>query len=174
MSSTSNETRLRYLRICLDEARKSPPKPSNFSVGALILHYPEDGGDPRILVTGHTLECEGNTHAEQCCFQKLAEAVGSPEERVSEALPQDGKLVLYTSMEPCWMRLSGNLPCVQRILRAKLIKHVVCGVKEPEKFVGENQGRMILADAGIDVVYVNGLEEEILKVATAGHVKQDL
>ena len=171
--SISDETHLKYLRICLDEARKSPPEPSNFCVGALILHYPVDGGDPQVLVTGYTLECEGNTHAEQCCFLKIAEKANLPEERVSEVLPQDGELVLYTSMEPCWMRLSGNLPCVQRILRAKHIKKVVCGVKEPEKFVGENQGRTILADAGIDVAYVTGMEEEILKVATAGHAKQD-
>lgn len=172
MSSTiNNETHFQYLQICLDEARKSPPKPSNFCVGALILHYPPDSDEPRILVTGYTLECEGNTHAEQCCFQKLAEVAGVTEEQVHEVLPQDGELVLYTSMEPCWLRLSGNLPCVQRILRAKLIKKVVCGVKEPEKFVGANQGRTILADAGIEVLYITGLEEKILKVATAGHVK---
>lgn len=172
MASTDNTHHI-YLRLCLDEARKSPPKPSNFCVGSLILHYTSGEEQPRILVTGYTLECPGNTHAEQCCFQKLAEAAGQPEEKVSEALPQDGELVLYTSMEPCWMRLSGNLPCVQRILRAKHIKKVVCGVKEPEKFVGENQGRTILADAGVEVTYVTGLEEEILKVATAGHVIQD-
>lgn len=129
--------------------------------------------EPHILVTGYTLECPGNTHAEQCCFEKLAQEAGLSEERVADALPQDGELVLYTSMEPCWMRLSGNMPCVQRILRAKHIKKVVCGVNEPERFVGENQGRQILADAGIDVVYVDGLEEEILKVATAGHVEDD-
>jgi pyrimidine deaminase RibD-like protein len=170
-SSFDNDTHLKYLRICLDEARKSPPKPSNFCVGALILHYPPDGSEPRVLVTGYTLECEGNTHAEQCCFQKLAEAAGVEEEKVIDVLPQDGELVLYTSMEPCWLRLSGNMPCVQRILRAKLIERVVCGVKEPEKFVGENQGRTILANAGINVHYAEGLEDEILKVATAGHVK---
>jgi pyrimidine deaminase RibD-like protein len=171
MSSNANdETHLKYLRICLNEARKSPPKPSNFCVGALILHHASDAAEPIVLVTGYTLECEGNTHAEQCCFQKLAEKAGKAEELVSEVLPQAGELVLYTSMEPCWMRLSGNLPCVQRILRAKHIKKVVCGVQEPEKFVGENQGRTILADAGVEVLYITGMEEEILKVATAGHM----
>jgi pyrimidine deaminase RibD-like protein len=169
MFSMDDKTHLKYLRICLDEAKKSPPKPSNFCVGALILHYTAQHHESRVLVTGYTLECPGNTHAEQCCFEKLAQQEGLSEERVDEVLPQDGELVLYTSMEPCWMRLSGNTPCVQRILRAKHIKRVVCGVKEPEKFVGENQGRTILADAGVEVIYVTGLEEEILKVATAGH-----
>jgi pyrimidine deaminase RibD-like protein len=160
---------LKYLEICLDEARKSPPKPTNFCVGALILHNPPSS-QPHILTTGYTLETPGNTHAEQSCFVKLAQESGLSEERVDEVLP-DADVVLYTTMEPCWKRSAGHMPCVQRILRAKKIKKVVCGVEEPEIFVGENEGRKILRDAGIEVIYVSGLEEEILKVATAGHEK---
>ena len=77
-------------------------------------------------------------------------------------------------MEPCFKRLSGNLPCVQRILAlrkaGKGITTVYVGVKEPEKFVGENTGRKQLEDAGINVILVDGLEDEIIEVATAGHV----
>ncbi|EDN95530.1 hypothetical protein SS1G_11408 [Sclerotinia sclerotiorum 1980 UF-70] len=77
-------------------------------------------------------------------------------------------------MEPCAKRLSGNVSCLERILRlgetGKGIQKVVVGVKEPEKFVGENEGRRKLEDAGIEVLLVEGLEEEILEVATAGHV----
>jgi pyrimidine deaminase RibD-like protein len=164
-----NEQHLHYLRLCLDEARKSPPKPSNFCVGALLLDA--SASPPRILCTGYTLECPGNTHAEQCCFQKLADAHNIPEEKVGEVLP-DG-VVLYTTMEPCWVRLSGNLPCVQRIVQAGKVKKVVSGVREPENFVGENAGRGVLEKAGIECVYVPGLEEDILKVATAGHIKED-
>ena len=39
---------------------------------------------------------------------------------------------------------------------------------EPAKFV-VNTGIKSLEDAGISVVHVQGLEEEILQVATAGH-----
>jgi pyrimidine deaminase RibD-like protein len=172
MSSDSQQQQqehLKYLRICLDEARKSPPKPTNFCVGALLLHNPPSD-EPRILTTGYTLETPGNTHAEQSCFVKIAQDGALPEERVEEILP-DEHVVLYTTMEPCWKRSVGNMPCVQRILRAKKIKKVVCGVEEPETFVGENEGRKILQEAGIEVVYVSGLEDEILKVATAGHEK---
>lgn len=95
------------------------------------------------------------------------------EERVAEVLP-DENVVLYTTMEPCWKRSPGNLSCVERILRAKKIRKVVCGVEEPETFVGENEGRKILRDAGIEVVYIKGLEEEILKVATAGHIEEEV
>lgn len=160
---------LQYMRLALDQAQESPPKPSNFRVGALLV----DADTGAILSRGYTLECEGNTHAEQCCLLKLAQAHGLPEERVGEALPSN--TVIYTTMEPCNLRLSGNLPCVDRIIRTRgangeqKIKKVHLGVKEPEKFVGENEGRKKLEEHGIECIHVPGLEERILSVATAGH-----
>ncbi|KAI0579409.1 Cytidine and deoxycytidylate deaminase zinc-binding domain-containing protein [Pyrenophora tritici-repentis] len=160
---------LQYMRLALDQAQESPPKPSNFRVGALLVDA--DTGD--ILSRGYTLECEGNTHAEQCCLLKFAQEHGLPEERVGEALPSN--TVVYTTMEPCNLRLSGNMPCADRIIRTKgkdgeqRIKKVFLGVKEPEKFVGENEGRKKLEEHGIECVHVPGLEERILNVATAGH-----
>ena len=157
------------MQLALAEARKSPPKPSNFCVGAVLVS-PSNVDNP-ILATGYTLELEGNTHAEQCCLSKIALQHGVPEKDVGRVLPLD--CVLYTTMEPCALRLSGNMPCVERILsthnHGKGIKRVCVGVLEPEKFVGENNGRKRLADAGVDVVQVKGMEEEILRVATAGH-----
>ncbi|EGS19735.1 deaminase-like protein [Thermochaetoides thermophila DSM 1495] len=155
-----------YMQLALQEAQKSPPKSTNFRVGALVV----DPSSNQILATGYTLELPGNTHAEQCCFMKLAEQRGVSEEHLSKVLPPG--LILYTTLEPCSERLSGNLPCVQRILRlAGRITTVFVGALEPEKFVAENTGRKILTDAGINVVQVGGLEKEILKVATAGHIK---
>ncbi|KAJ4295139.1 hypothetical protein N0V90_007149 [Kalmusia sp. IMI 367209] len=155
----------------LEEAKQSPPKPSNFCVGALLVDL-ETG---EVLSRGYTLEVEGNTHAEQCCLIKLAQAHDLPEERVGEVLPPN--TAVFTTMEPCNMRLSGSLPCVDRIIRttnkdgAAAIRKVYLGVKEPEKFVGENKGRAKLEEHGIECIHVPGLEEEILKVATAGHQK---
>ena len=121
-----------------------------------------------ILATGYTLECEGNTHAEQCCFIKLAREHRIPEEQLGSILPEE--TVLYTTVEPCFKRLSGNLPCVERILGlGNAIKMVYVGVKEPETFVGANTGRRKLEEAGVKVVLVEGMEKEILEVATAGH-----
>lgn len=166
----NNQQHLLYLRLCLEEARKSPPKSHNFCVGALLLDT--SVSPPRILCTGYTLELESNTHAEQCCFQKLAGSHNLREERVGEVLPEDG-VVLYTTMEPCWKRSVGNMPCVQRIVRAGRVRTVVSGVREPEKFVGENKGKGTLEQAGIECIYVPGLEDEILKVATAGHSSKE-
>jgi pyrimidine deaminase RibD-like protein len=102
---------------------------------------------------------------------KISNMYGVTEEMLGDVLPPT--IVLYTTVEPCGKRLSGNLPCVERILRLrKVIKTVYVGVKEPEKFVGENVGRSKLEQAGIEVVLIEGMEEEILKVATAGHTQE--
>ena len=154
------------MQQALDLAKQSPPKPTNFRVGALVVDYSSN----EVLATGYTLELPGNTHAEQCCFMKLAKEHGVPEERLAEVLPST--LALYTTMEPCSFRLSGNLPCVERVLRlASSVKQVYVGVQEPKKFVSDNTGQASLADAGIEVIHIGGLEKEILEVATAGHEK---
>lgn len=161
------ETHLHHLQLALTEARKSPPKPTNFCVGAVLLT-----SSPPIVTTGYTLELPGNTHAEQCCFLKLQ----SP----PKPLPSDCSL--YTTVEPCNKRSVGNKPCVDRILELKdsdgklAITTVFVGVLEPETFVGINEGRKKLEAAGVKVVKVDcgrEMEEEILRVATAGHQNRD-
>jgi len=164
---TSGFNDVDYMRYALNLARKSPPAPTNYCVGALLV----DADKKTTLATGYTLECEGNTHAEQCCFRKLAAEHNVSEQNLGDIGILPANMVLYTTVEPCYKRLSGNIPCVQRILQlGKAIKTVYVGVKEPEKFVGQNTGRKQLEDAGIKVVLVPGMEKEILEVATAGHV----
>ncbi|KAI1118280.1 cytidine deaminase-like protein [Nemania sp. NC0429] len=154
-----------YMRLALSLATKSPPKPSNYRVGAVMV----DATTNEVLATGYTLELPGNTHAEQCCIEKLvlkhAAAAGA---QLAEALPD--AVALYTTVEPCSRRLSGNTPCVDRILAiGSRIKTVYVGVREPETFVSGNSSRRKLEDAGIEVLVVEGLERDILAVATAGH-----
>ncbi|KAG9246511.1 cytidine deaminase-like protein [Calycina marina] len=157
---------IEYMRYALTLAQKSPPKPTNYRVGAVLV----DTNTNTILTTGYTLECEGNTHAEQSCFIKLSQQHNALEEDLAKVLPEN--TVLYTTVEPCGKRLSGNKTCVERILGyGSAIKRVYVGVKEPEKFVGENLGRKRLEEASIEVVLVEGMEKEILEVATAGHVQ---
>ncbi|KAI5865939.1 cytidine deaminase-like protein [Durotheca rogersii] len=153
-----------YMKLALSLATKSPPKPTNYRVGAVVV----DTATNTVLATGYTLELPGNTHAEQCCFEKLAEKYGVAASHLSEALP--GEVILYTTVEPCSQRLSGNQPCVDRILAiGNRIKAVYVGVQEPDKFVSDNSSKRKLEGAGIQVVHVGGLEKEILQVATAGH-----
>lgn len=153
-----------YMRYAVSLARRAPPKPTNFCVGAVLV----DEATNRILSTGYTMELPGNTHAEQCCLAK--KETEKPQE--GEATPE--KLVLYTTMEPCNKRASGNTPCTETILATGEdanggIRVVYVGVKEPEKFIGQNTGRAKLEQAGIEYIHVRGLEKEILEVATSGH-----
>ncbi|KAL2162041.1 hypothetical protein VTH06DRAFT_7826 [Thermothelomyces fergusii] len=167
MSTISPGDHEGYMRLALEQAQKSPPKPTNYRVGAVLV----DPAANEVLATGYTLELAGNTHAEQNCLAKLARQHGVPEEGLAQVLPPG--LALYTTVEPCSSRLSGNLPCVERVLRlAGSIRTVYVGVAEPDTFVAENTGRRALEAAGIAVVQVKGLEREILEVATAGHIKK--
>lgn len=160
-----------FMQYALERARLSPPASTKFCVGAVLV----DADKGEILSTGYSLELPrdslgdpGSTHAEQCCFIKVAQKHGLPEERIGEVLPE--RTVLYTTMEPCNKRLSGNRTCVERILRLDgAIKVVYVGIKEPEVFIGENLGRKRLEDAGVMVEVVEGMQDQILEVSTAGH-----
>ncbi|KAI0888029.1 cytidine deaminase-like protein [Annulohypoxylon maeteangense] len=160
------EDHLSYIKFALSLATKSPPKPTNYRVGAVVVNAATN----EILATGYTLELPGNTHAEQCCFEKISERNSVPASRLDEILPNE--VILYTTVEPCSQRLSGNMPCVDRILAiGNKIKTVYVGVYEPEKFVSGNSSKQKLKDAGIGFIHVTGLEKEIIEVATAGHEK---
>ncbi|KAM3501085.1 hypothetical protein MY10362_005848 [Beauveria mimosiformis] len=165
MKTLQKDDHVAAMRYAMGLATKSPPKPTNFRVGAVLVKL----DDSSITTDGFTLECPGNTHAEESCFIKLAEHHSTSEEHLAEAMKSPH--ALYTTMEPCFKRLSGKLPCVERVLRQKTwITKVYVGVQEPETFVGQNTGRRVLEDAGIEVHLVPGLEAEILQIATAGHL----
>lgn len=163
-----------YMEYAIEQARLSLPSPTKFCVGAILV----DADKNEILSTGYSKELAeytptdpGSTHAEQCCFIKVAQQHNLPEERIGEVLPEN--TVLYTTMEPCNRRLSGNRTCVERILRLNgAIKAVYVGIKEPGTFIGENVGKKRLEDAGISVILVEGLQDRILEVSMAGHEKE--
>lgn len=156
-----------YLRYALTLAEFAPERPTNFRVGAVLV----DELSNSLLSTGYTMELPGNTHAEQCCLQKYNGFTQTPGS--DNTVPSEQKLVLYTTLEPCNKRASGNTPCIETILSFRAqnmqISKVYVGTKEPEKFVGENEGSKKLEQAGVEYLHIRGLEEAILKVATAGH-----
>jgi pyrimidine deaminase RibD-like protein len=178
----ARETHLAHLAQALDLARLSPPKPTNFRVGCVIVSYgpdrPADGGG-QILSTGYTLELEGNTHAEQCALTKLARQHGLDDEsRLHEldVLAAERNVTLYTTLEPCGLRLSGNKPCVERIIDTRRngagVTKVIFGAREPGTFVQDSKSLQRLDEEGVPWEYLPGLEEEILNVAMEGHKKK--
>lgn len=165
----ANERDEAVLRYAITLATKSPPKPTNYRVGAVLV----DIQSGTVTSTGYTLELEGNTHAEQCAFSKLATRLGVDEgDGLAQAM--EGKPhALYTTMEPCVERLSGNKPCVERVLEQRnWVRRVVTGVVEPEDFVSGNDGRKKLIHGGMEVLHFSGLESLILSIARAGHDSQ--
>ncbi|KAJ5317093.1 hypothetical protein PENANT_c029G07121 [Penicillium antarcticum] len=177
--TTNVSPHIPYIKKCLSLAEQSPPRPTNFRVGALLLSRQDNDpifADDRILSTGYTMELAGNTHAEQCCFSNYAAVHKVADDQISTILPAEAgrKLIMYVTMEPCGKRLSGNAPCAQRIARTteggrEGVHKVYFGVKEPKTFVGESEGCRMMTEAGIEWEHVSGLEREILSVAFAGH-----
>lgn len=147
------EPNRKFMELALEEARKCEGTTTAFSVGALLVK------DGKILSTGYSRELPGNTHAEQCALEKYFAKNNGVRE-----VPEGTEL--YTTMEPCSERLSGNLPCVDRILEAGTIKTVFVGVLEPDTFVSNNTGKKKLTDAGIEYIHIPGYEKEALEIAT--------
>ncbi|EXK29907.1 hypothetical protein FOXG_11610 [Fusarium oxysporum f. sp. lycopersici 4287] len=161
-----------FMEFALIHAKKSRPAANKFCVGAVLV----DATKGRVISTGYSLEYPqdykgdpGTTHAEQCCFIKIADEHNLPEERIHEVLPTDTSL--YTTMEPCNERLSGNMTCVTRILRLKsAIKTVYVGIREPGTFIANNDGQQRLEANGVKVVYpVEHWRDRIIEISMAGH-----
>ncbi|KAI5808071.1 cytidine deaminase-like protein [Peziza echinospora] len=176
MSAPNDSINGNYLFLALCEAQKCIGTPTAFCVGAVLAEAsPSPSTPPKILATGYSRELPGNTHAEEVCLAKLLE--NPPWPPTNSTSPS---YILYTTMEPCSERLSGNLPCTDRILaynsnpeRLKKglgeIKTVYVGVKEPSTFIKKNIGEEKLRNAGIEYIHLPGLEDEILRVAKEGH-----
>ncbi|TFK66776.1 cytidine deaminase-like protein [Pluteus cervinus] len=165
-----------FLRLALVEAEKCAAVPTAFSVGCVIAIPSPPGGESLVaLSTGYSRELPGNTHAEANALEK-ARSLSSSE--LQSLIPSDpsnsvelsdllATATVYTTLEPCSVRTSGLAPCADALIAAK-IKRCVIGVGEPDDFV-KCEGAQKLKDAGVEVVWLSGLEEECLKVARKGH-----
>ncbi|KAF2688476.1 hypothetical protein K458DRAFT_440110 [Lentithecium fluviatile CBS 122367] len=163
------------MNYAVTQARQSPPGPDKFCVGAVLAN----GTTGEILSTGYSIELpgymegdSGSTHAEQCCFIKIAQARGLPavraEEHIVDILPEN--TVLYTTMEPCNARLSGNRTCCDRIVALKeRLKTVYVGIREPNTFIVGNDGKGRLESEGVGFEMVDGAHDLCYEAAMNGH-----
>ncbi|KNZ57066.1 uncharacterized protein VP01_2251g3 [Puccinia sorghi] len=152
-----DELQVRCMRKALALARVCTPIPTAFCVGCVLTK----AGTSEIVASGYSRELEGNTHAEECAIKKLLQGSVVP----------TGDLDLYTTMEPCSLRLSGNTPCTDLILgfnRTHLprsrIANIYLGVVEPNDFVNCD-GVNRLQGAGLNIFQVLGFQDECLSVA---------
>ncbi|GAA5878286.1 hypothetical protein JCM16303_002716 [Sporobolomyces ruberrimus] len=139
------------MRKALAVARESVYIPSAFCVGCVLTTSSARPTCPSlVLATGYSRELPGNTHAEESAFEKFLVISDKYSEDWKRELLEDGNC--YTTMEPCSKRLSGNVPCVERILESGVGK-VFIGVEEPKDFV-ECEGTRLLREKGIEVYLV--------------------
>lgn len=169
----NQDVHMQYLRLALEEARKCTPTPTAFCVGAVItVRYPPET-EPVVLATGYSRELPGNTHAEANALVKAYALSPAEREALVPSLSAGHTLAdilshadIYTTMEPCSVRTSGLAPCANAIVDAG-IRRCFIGVGEPDDFVN-CEGAQRLRDAGVEVVWVKGLEQECLEVARMG------
>lgn len=173
-SLVSSGSNMDYLRLALAEARKCTPSPTAFCVGCVIIAtYPPNASQPAILARGYSRELPGNTHAEA---NALAKARSLSEDELAALFPDATEPLdidailenadIYTTMEPCSVRTSGLAPCADAVIAARM-KRCFIGVGEPDDFV-KCEGAQKLKDAGVDVIWLDGLEKECLEVARMG------
>jgi pyrimidine deaminase RibD-like protein len=163
------------MRLALEEAAKCHPVPTAFCVGCVIT-VPTLGSDgkmtQKILSAGYSRELPGNTHAEANALAKAHAQAGTEELRriFGEGAEPAGLLRLsdvYTTLEPCSVRLSGLAPCADALIAAG-IRNCIIGVKEPSDFV-QCEGTRKLQEVGINVIWLDDLEAECLAMARRGH-----
>jgi pyrimidine deaminase RibD-like protein len=116
-----------------------------FSVGSLVVN-----GEGLILSTGYSREFGDSWHAEAVAIEKLLkESV-----KLSEC-------TIYSSLEPCSVRKSGNKPCCSLILEHGIEK-VVFAMREPPVFVN-CCGAETLKSAGVTVVEIGYLADLVTR-----------
>lgn len=148
-----------YMRAALAEAAKCTPTPTAFCVGCVIV------ARGAVLATGYSRELPGNTHAEANALQKARETHPEPDGVTIDALLREADV--YTTMEPCSVRTSGLAPCADALVAAG-VRRCIVGVGEPDDFV-VCEGADKLRNAGIELVWLKGLEDECLQAARRGH-----
>ncbi|GGN32100.1 diaminohydroxyphosphoribosylaminopyrimidine deaminase/5-amino-6-(5-phosphoribosylamino)uracil reductase [Actinoplanes campanulatus] len=137
----------RWLTTAIDLSRLSPPSPSHYAVGAVIVDR-----HGTALATGYTGESHPAHHAEEAALAKLA---GHRDLDLAGA-------TMYSSLEPCTTRRSRPTSCTHLILTAG-IGRVVLALREPSLFA-DCEGVRILADGGVAVVEHPGLGDLVRDV----------
>jgi len=136
---------LRLLRQAVELSRRSP-RGHTYAVGAVIAD-----AEHRALATGYTRETGPADHAEEVALAKLA----ADDPRLATA-------TIYTSLEPCSVRLSRPRSCTDLIL-ASGIPRVVFAWREPELIV-VCEGAERLTAAGRTVIEVPELAPRVREI----------
>ncbi|KAI5357683.1 Putative cytidine and deoxycytidylate deaminase domain, cytidine deaminase [Septoria linicola] len=169
-----------FMSLAIEQALldTSHSAPGKYRVGAVLIN--QDTGE--IVSTGYALELPGNmaedvgsTHAEQCCFMKVAQQHGLPiaraETHIEDALPK--RTVIYTTMAPCHKRsVPGARTCCERMVELKArLKTVYVGMAHlQENAADKDAGRKQLEAEGIKVIDLEHMRDACYVAATGESV----
>jgi diaminohydroxyphosphoribosylaminopyrimidine deaminase/5-amino-6-(5-phosphoribosylamino)uracil reductase len=146
MNGITAQDRL-WLGSAIELSRLSPPSPSHYAVGAIIVDH--RGVARSAAYTGET---DPRYHAEEAALAKLAHRRDLDLSRAT----------IYTSLEPCTVRRSRPHPCTNLILAAGITR-VVLAMREPNIFA-DCRGVEILRQAGVEVVEIPDLARLVCDV----------
>ena len=122
-----------------------PSAEGSFSVGCLVAD-----AQGTLICSGFSREWGPEWHAEEVAIEKARRAGVSLKGGT-----------LYSSLEPCSVRLSGNAPCCSHIIQAGIARVVFC-MLEPPIYV-DCKGVETLQAAGIDVKQDATLKSLVIK-----------
>lgn len=135
-----------WLVQAIELSRRCPVSTTAFSVGAIVVD-----SQGQMIASGYSRELGDGLHAEEIALDK-AERAGRDVRGAA----------LYTSLEPCSVRLSGKASCTQRILAAGIAR-VVFAAREPPVFV-VCDGAATLARHGVEVVHLGEYSESVREI----------
>lgn len=136
----------RWLREAIELSRACPPSGTAFSVGAIIVDA--DGGE---IARGFSREADPHDHAEESALRKIS----ADDPRLPTA-------TLYSSLEPCSVRMSRAVSCTKLILAAR-IRRVVFAWREPVVFV-DGQGVELLHAVEVEAIEVPDLAQLVREI----------
>jgi pyrimidine deaminase RibD-like protein/NTP pyrophosphatase (non-canonical NTP hydrolase) len=131
---SANTSHTKWMKLAIEEARKSSPedsvRPHPF-VGAVVVK------DGKHLTSAHRGKSGPGNHAEYCALEK-----DLLQEEVSGS-------TVYTTLEPCTSRNHPKLPCAERLAERKVAR-VVIGMLDPNPEIS-GRGVTALRKANIEV-----------------------
>jgi pyrimidine deaminase RibD-like protein len=120
----SSDADRHWLLAAIELSERCIPSASAFSVGAVLV-----GADGEVLTDGYSRELDPADHAEEVALAKI----GLPGAG-SAAMTGLAGATLYSSLEPCAVRMSRSAACADLII-ASGIGRIVIAWREPPIFV---------------------------------------
>jgi len=144
---SQNEIDLRFMEKAVRLSELCCKSHTAYSVGAILVDE-----NNNIIAQGYSREVEGNMHAEEIVINKaINSGIGLKDSTI------------YSTIEPCGLRLSGKKCCADRIIENQ-IKRVVFCMKEPNTLVNNPTGEKKLKKSGIHVDIINDFKNRVLLI----------